>query len=273
MKEIDLFDKFKSLYWETYYSHWKINEYHNIKEFIQLKILEFIATSKFNDKFILVWWSAIRLFYWSNRLSNDLDFNTTNITPQLFYELCENIKDYLISCWHLVELRFKNNEYYHCYLSIYTPIIKERHSEFREVDVNIKIKFDAVDDNWDYPIDYFVPNKTINNIPILTTFCGVLLSKKIIAFLSRGHDNSIAKDLYDILFLLENFDPDFHMLNEYEYIMSYTQLFDRLEKRINEKGFSIELAIEELNEILTKNKIDNIESFREKLKIFKNNLQ
>lgn len=272
MNEIQLFDKFKSLYWETYYSYWKIDEYHNIKEFIQLKILEFIATSKFNNKFVLVWWSAIRLFYWSNRLFNDLDFNTTDITPQLFYELCENIKDYLISCWHLVELKFHNNEYYHCYLYIYTSIIKEWHPEFREVDLNIKIKFDAVDDNWDYPIDYFIPNKTINNIPILTTFWSILLSKKIIAFLSRVHNNSIAKDLYDVLFLLENFDPDFYMLNEYEYIMSYSQLFNRLEKRINEKEIFIEKAITELNNILTKNKIENIDFFREKLKFFEKKL-
>lgn len=59
-----------------------------------------------------------------------------------------------------------------------------------------------------------------------------MLSKKIIAFLSRNHVNSISKDLYDIYFLFKITDPNFDLLRDFEGINSFNQLYERLFNKI-----------------------------------------
>lgn len=264
MNEIQLYDKFCLLYWEQDDG---ISKQDTIKEFLQTRILEYINTTNYSDKFILVWWSAIRLFYNGRRISNDLDFNTTWMSESEFEFCCNDIKDYLISLWHTVSIKIQNKKYFHCKFRIISRQLINSVHIVEKSDVDIKIKFDAADDNWNYPIGYLLPNKTINNIPILTTYWDVLLSKKIVAFLSRSHYESIAKDLYDILYLFEMYAPNFQILEEYEYISSFSQLFDRLYKKISERSDEIILNIDVLQDHLLKpGEVADIYYFINKLK-------
>lgn len=179
MNEIQLFDSFCLQYNnQTENINWR----NKIKEYLQIKILEYIASQSYSDKFTLVGWSALRLFYDSNRLSDDLDFNTNGITQEEFSFICKDIKHFLLSHGHKVRIIFSNSNFYHCMFVITSTIFSEWKYIEKISNLNLKIKVDAAEDNWDYPTEYFLPKKTINNIYIKTTYADVLLSKKIIAF-------------------------------------------------------------------------------------------
>lgn len=265
MNELELFDKFSYLYLQNWES--LILDRDKIKEFLQIKILEFIASQDYWDKLTLVWWTALRLFYNSNRWSEDLDFNSTSISKNEFENICEDIKNYLNACWHDVYIIKLGGNDYHSKIVITSKVFKDWKYIENISTVEIKIKMDVVNDNWDYPNTYLLPCKSINNIYIKTTFAEVLLDKKIIAFLSRDHNNSLAKDLYDIIFLLSFTKPNFDVLWEYEFISNDYQLYQRLMKRIDNKGEEITEKIWKLKGSFTKTiDIKSLEDFITKLK-------
>lgn len=43
-----------------------------IKEYYLSKIISYISSQEYWKNMILIWWSALRLLYWSHRKSDDL---------------------------------------------------------------------------------------------------------------------------------------------------------------------------------------------------------
>lgn len=269
MNEIQLFDKFVNSFYEEDILKW-IDPSDIVREFLQLKILEFISKQSYANKFILVWWSALRMIYNSDRLFEDLDFNTIWLTPDDFNIVCNDIENLLKLNWHDTYVKINFNKFYHCYFYITSEVfIDWEYVDIANI-IEMEIKMDAADDKWNYPTTFIRPTKNIENSYILTTYPDVLLSKKIVAFLSRLHNNSIAKDLYDIIFLFPFCDPYFQILEDYENIVSYNQLYERLLKRIIEKESDIERNLWKLNKHLYySNRINSVWELKEQLrKIF-----
>lgn len=271
MNDLELFEWF-CLQYNKNINELKISAKDKVKEFLQIKILEFINTKEYKEKLTLVGWSAIRLFYESNRLSDDLDFNTVWLSEEDFVFICNDIKKYLINNWHQVSWDPYFSNYYHCDFIVISDVF-DGSDMIKDVSIiKLKIKIDAAESNWDYFTDYVLPNKTIQNIPIKTTSANILLSKKIIAFLSRNHDKSRLKDLYDVIFLLKSYHPDFNILYEYENISSYNQLFERLFSKIKEKEELLIWKIDELIRILINTQeISSLDDLIYELKIILSN--
>lgn len=252
---IDIYNKFSQQYNNN--NEYRVLKRNRVKEYIQLKILEYISLQNYWHKLILVWWSAIRLFFNSPRLSDDLDFNTKWLSPEDFSFLCEDIKKYLISIWHNVDIKLSFNEkkdnFYHCFFYIRTQFNNNWIIDEELAALKINIKIDSVEDNWSFPTIYYLPCKELSSIWIQTTINSVLLSKKIVSFLWRLHNNSLLKDLYDIVFLLPQCEPDWKILEEYEWIISYNQIYERVLNQINLKeeiveDFNLESDLEVVND-------------------------
>lgn len=243
--ELWLLDQFRS-YFENDEFEQNLSLTDIITEFIQTKIIEYIATQDYGNKMTLIWWTSLRLLYNWIRKSRDLDYDSEDISKDKLIEICNDIIKYLKNSWYTIK---KDNDWYfytncnedsmyetiyHCKFTVETSFLKNNKNYKINSEVQIKIKMDVKNGIWNYNKEYITPLRQVYWIPVLTARIDSLLSKKISWFLWRTHTKSIAKDLIDILFLLEKTDPDFTLLDDNNWISNFTDLIKRLERKIDE---------------------------------------
>lgn len=215
-----------------------------INEYLQTKIIEFIGSMMYRENLILIWGTSIRLLRDWIRTSKDLDYDAENINKEMLTQICYDIKNFLEWDWYTVSILprpesiseedLNNQKVIECSFVISNVFNFDWiWEEFFLSEVNLSISMDIKKWIWDYNKEDIIPTKSINNIPVRTARVDSLLSKKISWFLSRSHFASVAKDITDIIFLLEETYPDFEMLKEYEYIYNNQQLLERVFNKIN----------------------------------------
>lgn len=269
-QEKDLIIKFL----EKYKNDWKNygNNFYNtvITEFLQTKIIEYVSSQHYKNNMILIWWTSIRLLRDGIRKSFDLDYDTENLNKDSFLEICYDIKNFLEESWHDVSLdideeSIKNEDFYNQKVAKCSFIIDSNFDfdwNWEQIylsEVNLTISMDIKNGIWDYKKEDIIPTKTIYNIPVRTACIDSLLSKKISWFLWRVHKESIAKDITDIVFLLQETEPDYNMLYEYDYIQNSEQLKERLFSKLDKYSFNDKkIASKKLNILLLDKKYNNL---------------
>lgn len=219
----------------------KQNNYNNFSEknirseFFQIKIMEFIAQKEYWRKMTLVWWSALRhLRNWVIK-TLDLDYDSIWIDEEYFEKIYLEIGEFLVKSWCKVMLWRANREWrteddaYICTFVICTGINKYNNKSLVDAEITLRLK----NSNCDYPTEWIIPSHSINNIAIQTEFISSLLSKEICLFLSRPIVENVAKDLINIVFLLQEATPDYDYLYRYEGISNKEELINRLEAQYN----------------------------------------
>lgn len=252
-------------------------------EYIQIKILEYIFQKEYWKKLILIWWSSIRLLRDWNRPSNDLDFDSEWISNNDFEEICFDIKNLLENLWYKVTLINKNNEVnseniiYHKTFKVENDFEISWYTIKFNSNIHINIKIDLKDSEWNYNKEWISAIKSISWTKIQTARIDSLLSKKIIWFLSRSHEYSIAKDLFDIIFLLEFTEPDYNFLYEYEWIENSYMLFQRIQWKYDRINYnSLINSNDNLNQNIFNHNyydiaLDAISIIKHQLESYKNN--
>lgn len=225
-------------------------------EYFQIKIMEFVAQKEYWRKMILVWWSALRHLRDWVRKTFDLDYDSIGIDKKYFYKICLEIKEFLEKSWCKVSWKIKTewkteDDVYNCSFVICSWNNIYNDEDFIDGEINLRLKVDLKDSDWDYPTEWIIPPKSISNIAIQTAVISSLLSKKICWFLSRPHRASVAKDLIDMVFLLQKTAPDYDYLYRYEEISNKEELINRLEWKYNR------ISVEEI-EISIDNMWDNL---------------
>lgn len=239
---------------------------------------------------ILIWWTSIRLLRNWIRESKDLDYDSEYINEEDFIFICNDISNYINSLWYSAKARFPNYEeevddekpWNNKKILQCTFLISFENAN-NELDMNISsqinlyIKIDLKDSIWNYHKEKVIPYRSIAWIPVLTARIDSLLSKKIIWFLSRPHEDSVAKDLTDIIFLLQQTKPDYDFLWEYEEIYYESQLLERLIKKYNQitHSYMVKRSNDLANKLFDSNyehvALDAIPIIKHQLESYKNN--
>lgn len=204
-KELELINKFR-LYFENDEFEKNLTLTDIITEFIQTKIIEFVATKDYWNQMILIWWTSLRLLHNWIRKSKDLDYDSENISKEKFNNICNDIINFLKDAWYIIkkdnDLDYYNNNYnntlfetiYHCKFSVITNFFKNNKHYTIDSEINIRIKIDLKDWIWNYNKEYITPLRSVYWTPVLTARIDSLLSKKISWFLLRTHNKSVVKD-------------------------------------------------------------------------------
>lgn len=248
------FEKFKKQYSSDWINYPQNFTHKNIViEFLQIKVMEFISQKEYWKQMILIGGSSLRHLRNWVRTTSDLDYDSIWIDQKYFQKICFDIKKFLEDIWCNVIFEINvdskdEDDIYNCSFFIWTWYNEYNDNSILDWEINIRLKIDLKDSDWNYPTEWVLPSKSINNIAIYTAVISSLLSKKICWFLSRPHRASVAKDLIDIVFLLQETAPDYDYLYRYEEISNKEQLINRLELKYNR------ITEEELNYSLLKMK-------------------
>jgi len=181
-----------------------------LKEYLQLMILDFLATTSFVRKIVFIGGTNLRLVKGIDRFSEDLDFDCKNLSKEEFTEMTDAILQFLQRSGYRIESRDKINEKLSAYRrTIYFPelLFELGLSGHKEERFLIKVESE------DQLMEYTTIMAKIKGCGFYFSFPaptdGVLLAMKISALLSRQK----GRDFYDVMFLLAQTSPDYTFLS------------------------------------------------------------
>lgn len=193
-----------------------------LREYLQYLILQKLFVQKNATKLTFIWWTALRLVYWTTRFSEDLDFDNTWLTEDEFKEMLEKVAQDLRLEWYEIVLKFVTKWAYHCHIKIpkllYSLWLAPMETQ------NLTIKIDTVDQDIAYNSSTYVLNKFWITQRIRVAPVDVLLSMKLWAFFWRRK----WRDIFDIVFLLSRTLPDMNFIEKSLDISSYQDLYDAI---------------------------------------------
>ena len=192
-----------------------------IKEYIQLMILNFLATSKFVKQITFIGGTNLRLVKGIDRFSEDLDFDCKNFSAEDFAELSQSVLTFLKRSGIQAETREKQSEKLTAFRSsIYFPklLFDLGLSAYKEERFLIKIE------SQNQEFEYMPQMAIINSCGFFISFPvppdDILCSMKLSALLSRAK----GRDFYDALFLLSQTKPNYDFLTKKQNIYNLTEL-------------------------------------------------
>ena len=180
-----------------------------LKEYLQLLILDFLSTTGFIRKIVLIGGTNLRLVKGIDRFSEDLDFDSKKLSKEEFVDMTDQVLVFLRRSGWFVEARDKTNEHLSAYRrSLHFPELLFDLGISGHKEKRFLIKIESEDQQIDYkPImarircyGFFI------NFPVPDD--KVLCSMKILALLNRQK----GRDFYDVMFLLGQSSPDYKLL-------------------------------------------------------------
>lgn len=200
-----------------------------VKEFIQLMILNFLATSKFVKRISFIGGTNLRLVKGIDRFSEDLDFDCKDFYTEDFAEMSQSVLTFLKRSGIHAENREKQSEKLTAFRSrIYFPelLFDLGLTAYKEERFLIKIESQ---------------NQEFGYTPHMAAFSGcgffisfpvppddVLCAMKLSALLSRAK----GRDFYDALFLLSQTKPNYDFLTQKQGVHNMTELKSSLMEMI-----------------------------------------
>lgn len=180
-----------------------------LKEYLLLMILDYLSSTSYIQKIVLIGGTNLRLVKGIDRFSEDLDFDCKDFSDGEFMEMTNDTILFLERSGWRVETRDKHNPKLTAFRrNIYFPelLFDLRISGHKEERFLIKVE------TQDQGIAYQPAVVHVSGcgffFPFPVPSDGVLCSMKIAAMLSR----SKGRDFYDLMFLLGQTKPDYDFL-------------------------------------------------------------
>jgi predicted nucleotidyltransferase component of viral defense system len=182
---------------------------HILKEYVQLLILDYLASTRHARKIIFIGGTNLRLVKGIDRFSEDLDFDCKDLNQDEFAAMSGDVVAFLRRNGIEAEAREKDAPRLTAFRSsIHFPelLFKMGLSGHREARFMIKLEAQ------DQQVDYAPATAFIKGCGLFFSFPvppdSVLCSMKIAAMLSRAK----GRDFYDAMFLLAQTQPDYDFL-------------------------------------------------------------
>ena len=204
-----------------------IHRKYMVKEYIQLMMLDFLATTSYIRKVVFIGGTCLRLVKGIDRFSEDLDFDCKDISPEEFIQMTDEVLVFLKRFGMNVEIRDKKNEKLKALRrNFYFPelLFDMGLSGYR--DERFLIKIEAQDQMVSYRPELVNIKGCGFFFPFTVPDDRILCAMKISALLSRRK----GRDFYDAMFLLGQTEPDYQFLAVRNGIADLTQLKQALEK-------------------------------------------
>jgi len=206
-----------------------ISERNMLREYLQYKILAAIFESKYAERLSFIGGTAIRIIYGSDRFSEDLDLNHSELPREEYNHLTKGVRRMLEKEGLQVETRNVFKDTFRCYLRISHLLFEYGLSAHR--DEKVLIQLDARAENFDLKPHLKIINKFGVFAQVRVNPPDVLLSQKIKAVLERKR--VLGRDLYDIVYLASLTAPNAKYLEEKLGFAVPEKLKDALKKRVS----------------------------------------
>ena len=181
-----------------------------LKEYLQLLILDFLATTSYIRKIVFIGGTSIRLIKGIDRFSEDLDFDFKGLSHEEFIRMTEDVLVFLQRFGMDVEARDKPSDKLKAFRrNLHFPELLYKLGLSGHKDEKFLIKLESQDQQVPY-----LP-KIINikgcgfYFPFPYPGDEILCAMKISALLSRQK----GRDFYDTMFLLGQTSPDYSFLS------------------------------------------------------------
>ena len=192
-----------------------------LKEYLQLLILDHLATTPYFGKLTFIGGTNLRLVQGIDRFSEDLDFDCKNLSAEDFRRMTDDVLAFLQQNGLNVEPRDKDNPRLTAYRrNIYFPELLFDLNISGHKDERFLIKIEAQDQKVDYRSEVANVSRCGFFFPIQVPPKAVLCSMKLAALLSRAK----GRDFYDTMFLLSQTEPDYSFLKKRNGIDSLSAL-------------------------------------------------
>ncbi|MEI7947295.1 MAG: nucleotidyl transferase AbiEii/AbiGii toxin family protein [bacterium] len=208
---------------------------HMLKEYVQLLILDFLATTPHIRHLIFIGGTNLRLAKGIDRFSEDLDFDCKAFSAEAFQAMANDVVTFLTRSGFKAVVREKESSKRTAFSrSIYFPEFLYELGLSGHKDERFMVKLEAQDQGIDYSKKMVLIKGCglVFQFPVPTD--AVLCSMKIAALLNRGK----GRDFYDVLFLLAQTKPDYDFLTQRCGVRNFKALKDAIDKALS----SIDLA-------------------------------
>jgi len=170
-----------------------------VREYLHVIILNSIYKQKFGKFCFFMGGTAMRYFYKMPRFSEDLDFNTSDLSYREFEDMLEVVKKDISKEGFSVNISSgKRNNLFSADLTFSDVIKKYGISDNR--DLNLMIKIEINRPSWELITESKVLSMYGYDFAAVLMSKGNLLSEKVCALFSRKR----GRDIYDTLFMLKN---------------------------------------------------------------------
>lgn len=201
-----------------------------LKEYIQLLILDFLSTTKYCSKITFIGGTNLRLVKGIDRFSEDIDLDCKDFQEQEFMEMTNEINRFLQLNGFQTEIRDRENSNLKAFRrSIHFPELLYKLGLTGHREERFLIKIECQDQNIAYQ------RLTVNirgcgfYFPFPVPSDAVLCSMKISALLTRHK----GRDFYDVMFLLQQTQPDYSFLSKKHHINNPLELQTAIVEMLN----------------------------------------
>lgn len=209
---------------------------HLLKEYIQLMVLDYLATTSYISKLAFIGGTNLRLIKGIDRFSEDLDFDCKGLSELEFIKMTNGVIAYLKRSGLNVVVRDKANTKLTAFRrNIYFPefLFELGLSGHREE--RFLLKIEAQDQGIDYPIEMQNVQRCGFFFSLPTPSDSVLLAMKFSAILARAK----GRDFYDAIFLMQRAKPSYQFLADRIGISTLEQL----KKAVKDKLATVDLKV------------------------------
>ncbi len=214
---------------------------HILKEYLQLMILDYLSSTPYIQKVVLIGGTNLRLVKGIDRFSEDLDFDCKELSKDEFFEMTNGVIRFLERSGLRLEAKDKENPKLTAFRrNIHFPELLFDLGLSGHREERFLIKIESQDQRVVYPpvttnimgCGFFFP------FPVPSD--GVLCSMKIAAMLAR----SKGRDFYDLMLLLSQAKPDYVFLskrcgidNLHEFKQATTELLKTVDLKKKQMDF------------------------------------
>lgn len=182
-----------------------------LKEYLQLLILDYLATTSFINKVSFIGGTNLRLIQGIDRFSEDLDFDCKDLSEEEFMAMTNSVVNYLQQNNINVETRDKVNPKLTAYRrNLYFPEMLFNLKLTGHREERLLLKIEAQDQGVDYQSEVATVNRMGFFFNIQVPPLDVLCAMKFAAILARQK----GRDFYDAIFLLSKTKPNMDFLKE-----------------------------------------------------------
>ena len=222
-----------------------------LREYLQYKTLQFIFRAKKSTELVFMGGTALRVFYGSNRFSEDLDFDSKNLSSDDLQEVALTVvnefKLEAVEC----NITFGRGRSFSAKLRFTDVLQKWELSQHREE--VLTLKFEASPQLYSYAPQVNVLNRLDVIVPVPTVSAELILAQKLHSILNRRR--IMGRDLYDASYLFGFTEPDMNYLEQKVQVSSRKKIEELIVNRLSERSIDdlardVEPFIPRRNDIL-----------------------
>jgi len=202
---------------------------HILKEYVQLIVLDYLATTRHVRKLAFIGGTSLRLLKGIDRFSEDLDFDCKGLDEAEFRAMTDDVLRFLTRNGFRPEVRDRESARLTMFRrSIHFPGLLHELGITGHREERILLKIEAQDQG----VPYACTMGTLKGCGLFFPFPvppdPVLCAMKISAMLDRGK----GRDYYDVMFLLAQTKPDYAFLAARNGVRDWPQLRRAIEESL-----------------------------------------